>query len=136
MGFSSLSYTLALRFVYLYVNTDDKVSKESRQSVLTALEQDFKRMEVLSTQTNNRLRKSRFTKIKTWYEHLKKNTVKKFLGNRVGDIGVLDPIVDFIGTALSINGLVIAARNGDGKSIAINSIALVASVVGELYLGS
>ena len=125
-----------MRFLYLYVNTDDMASKQSRQSVLTALEQDFKRMEVLSTDTTNRLRKSRFIKIKTWYEHLKKNKVKKFLGNRVGDIGVLDPIVDFIGAALSINGLVIAARNGDGKSIAINSIALVASVVGESYLSS
>ena len=104
--------------------------------MLTALEQDFNRMEVLSTDTTNRLRKSRFTRIKTWYERLKMNKVKKFLGNRVGEIGVMDPIVDFIGAALSINGLVIAARNGNGKSIAINSIALVASVVGELYLGS
>jgi len=87
-------------------------------------------MEVLSTDTTNRLRKSRFTKIKTWFEHLKQNKAKKFLGNRVGDIGVLDPIVDIIGAALSINGLVIATRNGDGKSITINSVALVASVVG------
>ena len=111
-------------------------SKQSRQSVLTALEQDFKRMEVLSTDTTNRLRKSRFTKIKTWFEHLKKNRLKKFLGNRVGDIGVLDPIVDCVGVALSIINLVKAARNDDGKAIAINSIALVASAVGELYLGS
>ena len=111
-------------------------SKQSRQSVLTALEQDFKRMEVLSTDTTNQFRKARFIKIKTWYEHLKKNTVKKLFFNRISDIGVLDPIVDFIGAALSINGLVIAVRNNDNKSITINSIALVASVVGELYIGS
>lgn len=59
------------------------------------------------------------------------NTAKKFLGNRVGEIGVLDPIVDIIGAALSINGLVVASKNGDNKSISINSVALVASVVGQ-----
>ena len=59
------------------------------------------------------------------------NKAKKFLGNRVGDIGVLDPIVDIIGAALSINGLVVASKNGDTKSIVINSVALVASVVGQ-----
>ena len=122
---------LKLLICFVHIDTDDLVSRQSRQTVLDALEQDFRRMEVLSADTTNRLRKSRFTKIKTWFQHLKMNKAKKFLGNRVGDIGVLDPIVDFVGAALSINGLVIAYKKGDEKAKAINWVALVASIVGE-----
>ena len=94
------------------------------------------RAQRLSQTTSNTALKLRAAKISSWFQafktEFKKDFWGKLFGSQIGTVGLIDPVVDTIGIGLSINGIVLAIKNNDTKGKIINSIGLVASVVGKI----